>query len=171
MWQILLKTTVNEVLRLSCQAPYSELIYNEQKSTSAWTQEAYCPPRSSTRYAILVGGTPCPGPRSGREVSPSKVKAGVPLPRLGQGSTPCWLGVPLLRPGKGVPPVGKDGDTPEGWRYPQSGRMGIPPPRKVEQTHACENITSSHPSDAGGNNFGPKRFVRSNRICHEQNPV
>ena len=29
--------------------------------------------------------------------------------------------------------------------------MGYPPPSKLGQTHACENIISRQPSDAGGN--------------------
>ena len=54
-------------------------------------------------------------------------------------------------------PDWRGGGTPD---QSLSGRMeyapprwtdeGTPPPPKVGQTHTCENITSRHPSDAGG---------------------
>ena len=56
----------------------------------------------------------------------------------------------------GVLPVAKDGATycQEGWGYtppPPSQEGWGYPLMKVEQTHTCENTTSRHPSDAGGN--------------------
>ena len=57
-------------------------------------------------------------------------------------------GVPLIRKDSLPPP------PPVGWMrvLPRQLDGVAPPPPKVGQTHACENITSRHPSDASGKN-------------------
>ena len=100
-------------------------------------------------------------------------------PSAGWG-TPCLdlgRGYPHLDLGRGYPLCTWDGVPPcqEGWDTPQSTPgMGVPPPiwtwvtvhpppcqldgvpspPKVGKTHTCENITSRHPSNAGGNKVG-----------------
>ena len=82
------------------------------------------------------------------------------VPTLGRGGTysmqggtyPRWGEVPTL--GKGVPSrPGKVGTPPPGKvRTPPSrpGKVGTPPPVEVWTDTQSENITSHHPSDAGG---------------------
>ena len=53
-------------------------------------------------------------------------------------------GTPFRKDGDTLSLVRKDGGT------PLSAGSGYPPPPKVGQTNTCENITSRHPSDAGG---------------------
>ena len=89
---------------------------------------------ASTCYAVPVGGTPHPGPRSG-------LGGGIPSSKVRTGGTPIQSWQMVLW---GTP-------YQEGWGIPHQPDGGTPPP-KVEQTHTCENITSRHPSDAGGKN-------------------
>ena len=126
---------------------------------------------ASTRCAALSGGGGESGSRSrggtrsqvqgGTQSqvwggTQSQVQGGYPIPGLGgtpsrpgQGDTP---GTPPPRPGMGYSPYLDLGWVPPyldlGWGTPlPRPRMGYPP-RKCGQT---ENITSRHPSDAGGN--------------------
>ena len=74
----------------------------------------------------------------------------------GGGGTPLAssrMGVPPSSPTRGTqgyPLSGRMGVPPL-----QSGRMGYPPPQPPlgKMRHSCENITSCHPSDAGGNDL------------------
>ena len=76
------------------------------------------------------GGTPS---STNRGDTPSSFGWGLPHPDLGRGYPPC----PDL--GMGYPPPTRP-DL--GWGTPS---------HKCGRTDTCENITSSHPSDAGGN--------------------
>ena len=114
---------------------------------------------------VWTGGTPFPGldggwvplPRSGYPLPPHPdLGRGYPHPDLRRGTPP-----PHPDLGRGYPSSGRKGVSP-------SQRMGIPPPpikkegeppcqpdggthRKCGRTDACENITFSVPSNAGGN--------------------
>ena len=89
-------------------------------------------------YPVLTGGGyPYPVPTW---VAPIQSWKGYPIQ-----SWPLYPRVPPVRK-NGVPPwLGRMG-------YPPAvGKDGGPPSPKVEQTHTCENITTSHRSDAGTN--------------------
>ena len=101
-------------------------------------QEAHC--LLCSKYSL------CCSVQEGTRSTPLDLGLGTPSPPdLGPG-TPLpgpGMGYPLPRPEMGYPPP-----RPEmGYPLPRP-EMGYPPPRKCGQT---ENITSRHPSDAGGN--------------------
>ena len=82
-----------------------------------------------------------PPSRSGMDVPPN--------PGLGWRYSPSWplMGYPPPPswPGMAVAPIKKDGAP----LPPPTVGGTRPPPPKCEQTHACENIASRHPSDTG----------------------
>ena len=104
-------------------------------------------PRSGGTLSQVWGGIPfqiwgVPHLRSGGGT------LGTPLPRPWDGVPPYldlgW-GTPLPRPEMGYPPYP---DLRWGTPLPRPEMGNPPPPRKCGQS---ENITSRHPSDAGGN--------------------
>ena len=84
---------------------------------------------------------------------------GVPTLARGEGYLPWW-GVPTCWLEGRYPPQLEGRYPPISWNVgslPSTGGSTppkVPPPSKAEQTHACENITSRHPSGAGGKNRG-----------------
>ena len=143
---------------------------SEQESLLAWPQEAYHPPRScSVLHLVPMGwGVPPSSSDDGYPIQSPIRRNG--LPPVGTGwdnNSPSWkIGVPPVRKDWSTPPVRKDGDTPpphqEGWgthhredggTAPPVRKDGGTPSLKVRQTHTCENKTSCHLSDAGGNNY------------------
>ena len=113
------------------------------------------PDRWGTPIQSQRGGIPYQSQGGG---TPSSPHGGYPHPV----PTGGYAGLPpsvrknwgtLIRKNGVAPLLGKDGGTPHQnlMGVPPCWRMGVTPHPKVEQTHTCENITSHHPSDAGGN--------------------
>ena len=106
------------------------------------------PPRHGMGYPPEMGYPPRHGMGYPTEM-------GYP-PIQGWGTPPFqgWIGYPPQPRLDRVPPLSKAGlGTPP----PIQGWIGYPPPPKCGQT---ENITSRHPSDAGGNNIIiPQRYI------------
>ena len=115
----------------------------KQESPPAWTQEAYCPPRSHSKCLLFWGGTwgtpPTwdgvpPGPEMGyppdlRWGTPPDLRWGYPS-RPGMGYTPPdlgWGNPPTPRPGTKSPPGPKTG-------YAPGPGTGYPPPPSIAST-------------------------------------
>ena len=134
-------------------------LISKQESSPAWTQEAHRPSRCSLCCSVswVEGEVPrvLPPPSTpgwGVPQVPTTIQTwdGVPppsRPEMGYPSPRPEMGYPSPRPGMGYPPDLRLGTLylDLGWGNPQSP----PPPRKCGQT---ENISSRHPSDAGGKN-------------------
>ena len=111
--------------------------------------------REGVPHPVLDGGVPHPVLDGGGVGTPSSFGWGYSShPDLG------WE-YPRLDLGLGTPPHPDLGWVPPlsaGWGTPLSAGWGTPPP-KVGQTHTCENVTSRHPSDAGGKKRKPLLIV------------
>ena len=134
-----------------------------QESPPAWTQEAYCPPRSKCSLCWSVSGgdpIPCLGG------TPSHVRGGYPIPGL-EGVIPSQVwGVPrsrgreypshvqggLSRPGMGYPPLPL---ARPGMGYPPRPEIlrwgtSLPPASVDRYTDWCQNITFPRTTYADG---------------------
>ena len=140
----------------------------KQESRSAWTQEAYRPPRS--KYLLcwfcLRGGGRYPSPiLAGKGVprcSPSWVGGGFPQSCLGWGGVPTTWDWGTSLSGTGYPP--RKGHGTWDWGTPGKGHgtrdrgtpqkglsiMGWSTPFRWTDRQT-ENITFRHPVDAGAN--------------------